>query len=315
MLQRIFGSYRVAVETILVVVALVAFRALLWNIGIQGMSVSALASSIVGGGVFVMGLVVAGTLADYRDAERAPTDLAAGLYAILRECESMHSVWGKPRLPALRRQLIAVVTNLRLDINSGKTRDCQAAIEDLSQTFIEMENTDVPANYIVRLRAEQAGLRKSLLRIYHIQREEFLPSAYAMIVSLVVVILGMVLFTNFEGLVESLVTLGFLSFFFLYLLRLLNVIDKPFKVGRERTEDDVSLFLLHEFVVRAKLGDEAVEEAEAMEEQVAQVEAEMIEVEVQEAEAAAEEEATGSDATETEAAGSRKAGPGALPDG
>jgi hypothetical protein len=29
-----------------------------------------------------------------------------------------------------------------------------------------------------------------LLRIYHIQREEFLPSAYAMIVSLVIVILG-----------------------------------------------------------------------------------------------------------------------------
>ncbi|NWL77270.1 hypothetical protein DM872_10430 [Pseudomonas taiwanensis] len=289
MLQRIFGSYRVAAETVVVVAVLVAIRALLWQIGIEGMSVSALASSIVGGGVFVMGLVVAGTLADYRDAERAPTDLAAGLYAILRECESMHTVWGKPHLPTLRKQLIAVVTNLRLDINAGNSRDCQAAIEDLSQSFLELENTDVPANYIVRLRGEQAGLRKSLLRIYHIQREEFLPSAYAMIVSLVVVILGMVLFTNFEGLPESLVTLGFLSFFFLYLLRLLNVIDRPFKVGSERTDDDVSLFLLHEFVVRAQLGDAAVEEAEAMEEQVAQVEAQMIEVEEQETEAAAKD--------------------------
>ncbi|MDH4566298.1 hypothetical protein E8E95_06360 [Pseudomonas sp. BN414] len=289
MLQRIFGSYRVAAETVVVVAVLVAIRALLWQIGIEGMSVSALASSIVGGGVFVMGLVVAGTLADYRDAERAPTDLAASLYAILRECESMHTVWGKPHLPTLRKQLIAVVTNLRLDINAGNSRACQAAIEDLSQSFLELENTDVPANYIVRLRGEQAGLRKSLLRIYHIQREEFLPSAYAMIVSLVVVILGMVLFTNFEGLPESLVTLGFLSFFFLYLLRLLNVIDKPFKVGSERTDDDVSLFLLHEFVVRAQLGDAAVEEAEAMEEQVAQVEAQMIEVEEQETEAVAKD--------------------------
>jgi hypothetical protein len=280
----------VAVETVVVVAVLVAIRALVWHIGIEGMSVSALASSIVAGGVFVMGLVVAGTLADYREAERTPTHLAAGLYAILRECESMHAVWGKPHLPTLRKQLIAVVTKLRLDINAGNSRDCQVAIEDLSQTFLELENTDVPANYIVRLRGEQAGLRKLLLRIYHIQREEFLPSAYAMINSLVVVILGMVMFTNFQGLAGSLLTLGFLSFFFLYLLRLLKVIDKPFKVGSERTEDDVSLFLLHEFVVRAKVGDEKVEEAETMEEQVARVEAQMIEVEVQETEVADKDE-------------------------
>jgi hypothetical protein len=32
------------------------------------------------------------------------------------------------------------------------------------------------------------GLRKAALRIYHIQREEFLPSAYAMIVSFVIMI-------------------------------------------------------------------------------------------------------------------------------
>ena len=38
---------------------------------------------------------------------------------------------------------------------------------------------------------------------------------------------------------------------FLYLLRLLNVIDTPFKVGQERTDDDVSLFLLTEFIVYA----------------------------------------------------------------
>jgi hypothetical protein len=49
-----------------------------------------------------MGLVVAGTLSDYRDAERAPTDLAAGLYAILREAESFKRAWGRPNLSLLR---------------------------------------------------------------------------------------------------------------------------------------------------------------------------------------------------------------------
>ena len=59
-------------------------------------------------------------------------------------------------------------------------------MDSLSQTLEELEESDVPANYIVRLRSEQATLRKAALRVYHIQREEFLPSAKAMITSIVV---------------------------------------------------------------------------------------------------------------------------------
>jgi hypothetical protein len=260
-----------------------------------------------------MGLVVAGTLSDYRDAERAPTDLAAGLYAILREAESFEKVWGKPDLRALRERLIAVVTTLRADINAGDTRDCQAAIEEVGESLLELEDSDVPANYVVRLRAEQAGLRKSLLRVYHIQREQFLPSAKAMITTIVAVILALLLVTNMGGLPESLITLGFLSFFFLYLLRLLNVIDTPFKVGQERTDDDVSLFLLTEFVVHAQVaGTEAVP-PEDVAAQAAAVEEQLVEVEeVQAAELeAAEEDAAATTGQEAAAARDRIARPDA----
>jgi hypothetical protein len=269
-LRRFLSDYRVAIDTAIIVGAIVGARAVLVAAGVDGMTLSPLTSSIVAGGVFVMGLVVAGTLSDYKDADRAPADMATELYGILRDCESMDAAWNKPDMALLRQRLIAVVTALRADIDAGNTRECQQAVEDLSASFLELEDTDVPANYIVRLRQEQSGLRKAVLRVYHIQREEFLPSAYAMIVSLVVIILAVVLFTDFEGTAQSLVTVGFLSFFFVYLLRLLRVIDKPFKVGRERTDDDVSLFLLTEFVVHAHAADEGVaaEDVEAQAEEV-----------------------------------------------
>jgi hypothetical protein len=269
-LRRFLSDYRVAIDTAIIVGAIVAARAILVAAGVDGMTLSPLTSSIVAGGVFVMGLVVAGTLSDYKDADRAPADMATELYGILRDCESMDAAWNKPDMALLRQRLIAVVTALRADIDAGNTRECQQAVEDLSASFLELEDTDVPANYIVRLRQEQSGLRKAVLRVYHIQREEFLPSAYAMIVSLVVIILAVVLFTDFEGTAQSLVTVGFLSFFFVYLLRLLRVIDKPFKVGRERTDDDVSLFLLTEFVVHAHAAEEGVaaEDVEAQAEEV-----------------------------------------------
>jgi hypothetical protein len=65
------GNLELGVRTMVIVVALVAIRALLWVVGVEGMSPTALSAGIITGGVFVMGLVVAGTLGDYRDAERA----------------------------------------------------------------------------------------------------------------------------------------------------------------------------------------------------------------------------------------------------
>ncbi len=271
MLRTSLKDYRLAFTTLAIVIGLVVLRWLLWQAGLEGLEPTALFSSIIGGGVFVMGLVVAGTLSDYRDAERAPSDLASGLYSILREAEQMHAVWHKPDIHRMRTRLIGVVDALRKDIDAGNTRQAAAAIEELSESFLELEESDVPANYIVRLRQEQAGLRKAVLRVYHIQREQFLPSAYTMIVSFVVMIVLLLLVTNMGGLLESLVTVAFLSFFFIYLLQLLNVINRPFKVGVERGDDDVSLFILYEFVVYAKLhdqdlsGDEVVQMAEMIE--------------------------------------------------
>jgi hypothetical protein len=280
-MRRVLGNLELGIKTLAVVAVLVGIRAGLWALGVEGLSPTAVSAGIITGGVFVVGLVVAGTLSDYRDAERAPTDLASGLYSILRETESMHAVWHAPDLSALRTRLIAVVTTLRADIDAGDTRTCQAAIEDLSESFLELDESDVPANYIVRLRAEQAGLRKSLLRVYHLQREEFLPSAYSMIVAFISLIIVLLLFTNFDGLAESLVTVGFLSFFFLGLLQLLSVISTPFKVGTERTEDDVSLFLLNEFVVHVQASEAGETVVEDMEAQAEEVEEKLVEVEEQ----------------------------------
>jgi hypothetical protein len=281
MLRKVISGIELNLKTLAIVAALLAVRGVLLALGFDGMSSTALSTGIIAGGIFVMGLVIAGTLADYKDAERAPIDIAAGLHALLREGESMHSAWGKPDLSELRRRLIAVVSSLRIDIDAGDSRTAQAAVEDVSESFLELEDTDVPANYIVRQRSEQAGLRKALLRIYHLQREEFLPSAYAMIVTFVGLILVLLMVTDFGGAAESLAAVGFLSFFFLALLRLLNVISTPFKVGTEHTDDDVSLFLLSEFVVHAQASEEGEMVVEDVETLAEDVEEQLVEVEEQ----------------------------------
>jgi hypothetical protein len=61
------------------------------------------------------------------------------------------------------------------------------------------------------------------------------------------------LFTGIGPLDDSLPIIAFISFFFIYLVRLLKVLDTPFRLD-ERTMDDVSLFLLREFAERAGAG-------------------------------------------------------------
>jgi hypothetical protein len=162
----------------------------------------------------------------------------------------MHAAWGKPDISLFRRRLIAVVSSLRIDIDAGDSRTAQAAVEELSGTFLELEDTDVPANYIVRQRSKQAGLRKALPAHLPPPTRGVPPVGYSMIVTLV-------------GLI------------------LLNIISTPFKVGMERTDDDVSLFLRSEFVVHAQAsegGEVVLEDVEALAEDV---EEQLVEVEEQ----------------------------------
>jgi hypothetical protein len=57
------------------------------------------------------------------------------------------------------------------------------------------------------------------------------------------------------------------------------VISTPFKVGTERTDDDVSLFLLNEFVVQVQASEAGETVVEDIEEQAEEVEEQMVEVE------------------------------------
>ncbi len=74
-----------------------------------------------------------------------------------------------------------------------------------------------------------------------------------------------------------------MSFFFLALLRLLDVIDKPFKVGHDRADDDVSLFLLNEFIVQVQASGGAAISADEVEAKAEEIEEFLTEVEHEEA--------------------------------
>jgi hypothetical protein len=241
--------WRVLVQTCLIVLGIVAVKLAIAAFSLEFISISPLFTSVLAGGVFVLGLIVAGTLSDYKEAERVPAELTAALTNIHDDAAAFEQAFPDLDLERLEDNLVRIVGAFQHDLGDDRSTQALDAINELNVTFLEFDRIGVPATYTSRLRAEQGALRRSVLREYHVQRTEFLPSAYLLIQSIVVIILTVLAFMEIEPTYEAVIILGFISFFFISLLWLLRIMDRPFHI-EERTDDDVSLFLLRSFVDR-----------------------------------------------------------------
>lgn len=245
-----FLRWRVVASTAVIVLGIVAVKLLVAGFELEFISLSPLFTSVLAGGVFVLGLIVAGTLADYKEAERVPAEITAALTNIHDDCAAFKQAFPDFDLERLEDTEVHIVASFLDDLaaNTDSTK-ALVAIDTLNESFLELDRVGVQATYTSRLRNEQSALRRNVLRVYHVQRTEFLPSATLLIQAIVAIILTVLVFMEIEPTYEAAIILGFISFFFISLLRLLRIMDRPFHI-EERTDDDVSLFLLRNFVDR-----------------------------------------------------------------
>jgi hypothetical protein len=238
---------KVALRTAIIVPFLLAMRFAVEELDWQFVTPGPLLTAVVSGGIFVVALVVAGTLTDYKESERVPAEMVAALLSIHTDGRAFRKEKPQFDLAGLERRLRAVVRTFKADLEQPGARSCIDAVNALSESFADMDRLEVVATYISRLRGEQAAIRKSVLRVYHIQQTEFVPSAYTLIWTILVLAVVLLTFTISEGKTEAYVLLAAIYFFLLYLAQLLKILDTPFQ-PRKHTNDDVDLFLLDDFV-------------------------------------------------------------------
>ncbi len=245
----VLGRGKVALQTALIVPFLLAVRYGVDRADWQFVTAGPLLTTVVSGGIFVVALVVAGTLSDYKESERVPAEIVGALSSILTDARAFKKEKPSYDLADLELRVRNVMTTFRSDLESPGSRACLDAINSLSESFADMDRLEVIATYISRLRGEQASLRKVVLRVYHIQETEFVPSAYTLIWTILLLAVGVLTFTKSDGGSEAYVLLGAIYFFLLYLARLLKILDTPFR-PRKRTTDDVDFKLMYEFAER-----------------------------------------------------------------
>ncbi|MGL6063392.1 MAG: hypothetical protein ACRC1G_22175, partial [Bradyrhizobium sp.] len=150
---------------------------------------------------------------------------------------------------------VAIIDKLRRGLDHAKDhKDIPPVLEEISKLtpiFGRLETMGMAANFVVRLRTTQDVVRRAVLRIYQIQRVEFVPSVHVLVQTLVMAIVLMVLFLKTEGDPASAIMFGFISYMFVYALYLVRLLEQPFAKGHGSV-DDVSLFLLDELETKLR---------------------------------------------------------------
>jgi hypothetical protein len=253
--MNILNRFRLFLNVIAVVAVLVAAKLALHAFGLEFLTLDALFPSIVASAIFIIGFLLSSLIPDYKEAERTPAEIRAALEAIHDDVVHFAEKTPGVDVEGLRKTLTAIVAQLEEGLGrQGGFSEVSAAIEEadrLSPIFARLETLGMSQNFIVRLRGEQDVVRKCLYRIHYIQKIEFIPSVHVLIQTLVIATLFLLLFLKTEGSFETAFVFGFVSYMFIYALHLITVLEQPFRKG-EHDVDDVSLFLLRDFV--AKLG-------------------------------------------------------------
>jgi hypothetical protein len=247
-----------------VVVLLSALKVAVHWFGLEFLTLNTLLTSGIAGAIFILGFLLSSVLFDYKEAERLPAEIRVALEAINSDITSFATANGNGDLLADRAILANIVHRLRQGLGHvnghSNLRPAIEEVDALARVFDDMERLGCPANYIVRLRTAQDALRRSLFRIYYIQRVQFVPSVHVLVQTLVASVILLLLFLKTEGSPESAVMFGFICYLFVYALYLIQLLEQPFLKGHS-TFDDVSLFLLTEFAEKVDEQDTAASAA------------------------------------------------------
>lgn len=243
-------KYRLLLVSLAVTIPVIAAKYLLHSLGWEVIALGSLHSSVVTGTFFVLGFILSATIADYKESERIPAEVASVIQNMYDDALSIHVTYPDFDIKAFKRKMQRIAASVGDDVRH-KRFQTQEDIHRLNEVFVDMERAKVPANFIVKLKQQQAQLLRALLRVAYIQRIRFMPSATILARTIAALVIGLIVFTEIEPFYGGLALAAIITLILVYVLRLIEVISTPFQTSG-KTQDDVSLFLIKQTVDRLK---------------------------------------------------------------
>lgn len=236
----------------LIVVALKVILAEVFNIqGLVDLSDMAL---IISAGVFLIGFMLAGTMADYKESERIPGEIASALESIEETCLNLAL-----KINYSRKIVLDTCQNLAQKIDDWflkkvSEEEIFATLNQFNQLINDLDKAGATPPVLARVFNEISTLRRVLTRSSVISRTGFLATGYALLEVLLVVMAGVMLIVKFKNLIATIIVVFFITLVYVYMYKLIKDIDDPFEYEADGKTgaSEVALFPLHEYLDRLK---------------------------------------------------------------
>lgn len=176
----------------------------------------------------VIGFMLAGIMADYKEGEKLPAELACALQAIDDCIHADTSHLTEPDFAALQQLNARLYTSvLNWLFNRESAENSYAALQ-----AIIVFPTSSPAfknNVIKNIDA----LRRNITRVDVIRRTDFIKTGYALLEVFVSITLGLLMFANFKNPIAQYFVVGSISLVYIYMIRLIRDLDNPFDYDQD----------------------------------------------------------------------------------
>jgi hypothetical protein len=243
-------KWRLMLSTLLVVAVFIGLKlGLHFGLHFSGAIQFTDIAIVLTGGIFLIGFMLAGTMSDYKESEKLPGEIISSLEGI--EDGLCHIAASKQNIETKEiRTLVMDLTDTIHDwlykkIPAEKLYDKITAISGRVQP---LDNTALG----IRVQNELHALRKVTTRIDVIARTSFLQSGYALMDSIVALVLLLLAISKFNTITSEIIVCSFVSLIYVYMVRLIRDIDDPFEYseGKAKGAAEVDLFPLIEFKQR-----------------------------------------------------------------
>ena len=260
-----FQKWHLALKVLPVVIIVIFLKLLAHQFRWEFISLNPLFTGIVTANIFLLGFLIAGVLADYKESEKLPGELATSIEAITDECLIIYrNKKAKPAKDCLEHTL-----NITNSINNWfrkkeRTRALMDKISWYNDFFLDFESL-TQANFIARLKQEQSAIRRMLIRIHTIRETSFVSSGYAIAEAITVFLIIGLIFVRIDPFYEALFFVSTIAFLQTYMIALIKDLDNPFEYyGEDIGHDEVSLkplddlkLRIEEKIISVRLRDES----------------------------------------------------------
>jgi hypothetical protein len=222
------SRWRLAVRTLPIIFIVFVAKYLAHYYDVEFLTLNALFTAIISANIFLIGFLITGTLSDFKESERLPSELAASIQVMIDEAYIIYLNKKSPE--ALN--LLNSIKNLNEKLidwfyKRTKTDEIYSLLLDLNKHFLLIES-QTQANFIVRIKNEQNNLRRNISRIHTIRETSFLGTGYAIAEIITTILIIGLIFVNLNPFHEKMFFVSFVSFMMVYMIFFIKDLDNPF---------------------------------------------------------------------------------------